>query len=393
MKTIFLFLACLSLLFTIGCTGQLNTTAVCENEIKIDPEQILDSVPFSEIFKKISYIKIQTDDNFLVGRIDKLVVGDDRVFMLDRKLSRAVFCVDTNGKKVFEIHRIGRGPGEFMDLRDMAYDFRRKEILLFCYVRQMIISFDLQGNYLRERKMPFEAIGFQPLENGGFALSCDYNPEKKLKKEGYYPNIILTDSNMNVIAQDAYFKGEIDKSVVWSTRPDFSCFGKIAGIMPDHCNTIYRIHGDSITPAWKLDFGTCNIDGRYWEKTMMKGMTLEKLEEYCQAEGICQGMYYMENEKALYFAYRYKSRLYHAFYSKETGRLIATGKLVNDLNRFGGFVPQDLHRGRFYGHISAGTVYDYREKLKERKVMPDSILETTEMSDNPILVVYSLKSF
>lgn len=390
-KCICLLLGLLFLLIIGGCTSKIDDV-VCERQITIDPKEALDSILFSEVFEKISYTKITTDDNFLVGRIDKLVISDEYIFILDRDLSRSVFCIDKSGNKVFEIHRLGKGPGEYVDLRDIAYDFRQKELLLFCGVRQRVIWFDLQGNYLREKKIPFWIVGIQSLQDKGLALFCDYNPENKLKKDNYYPNVIVVDSNMNVLTQNAYFDVIVDKGVVWSSRPDFSCLGNTVGIMPDHSNTIYHIENNNIT-SWKVDFGKYNINEEYWEQAANKKMSLKQLEEYCRVQGICKCIYYMENEKIIYFAYRYKGNHYHVFYSKETGRLIQTKKLVNDMNRFGKFSPKNLDRTQFYSYVSAGMVYDSRDKLKESKAMPEDILQTIEMSDNPILVSYTIKNF
>lgn len=389
-RYIYLFLKFYFLL-VVGCTSNRNDR-ICERQITIDPEQALDSILFSEIFDEIVYTKITTDDNFLIGRIDKLVISDEYIFILDRNLSRSVFCIDKSGNKVFEIHRLGKGPGEFADLRDIAYDFRRKELLVFCGVRQRVIWFDLQGNYLREKKIPFWIVGIQSLQDNGLALFCDYNPENKLKEGDRYPNVIVVDSNMNVVTQNAYFDVIVDKGVVWSSRPDFSCFGNTAGIMPDHSNTIYHIENNNIT-SWKVDFGKYNVNERYWEQAANKKMSLKQLEEYCHVEGICKCIYYMENEKMVYFAYRYKGNNYHAFYSKVTGCLIQTRRLINDLNRFGQFFPKTLDGAQFYSYISAGIVCDSRDKLKESKAIPENILQTIEISDNPIIITYTVKNF
>ena len=389
MRIVFLFIC---MLFVIGCGKKIDTTIVYENEIKIDPESTLDSVSFSEIFEGISYIQISTDNDFLIGRIDKIVPCDDRIFILDRKLSRSVFCIDKEGNKIFELHRLGKGPGEYVELKDIAYDVRREELVLYCPIRQRLMWFDLSGKFLREKAVPVWASGVQPLKNGGVALFCDYSPEKKLEQNGFYPNVVVLDSNMNIVSQSAYFKGIVDKGIVWSSRPDFSYFTEMAGVMPDHSNTIYHIRNNDVV-AWKLDFGQNDINEQYWEQVFSREMTLEKLNEYCRVQGLCESVYYMENEKVMCFAYRYKGRYFQVFYSKETGRLLNTGKFVNDLNHFGGFAPQALCRQQFYGHISASIVSDCREKLKEFKVMPEKILNTIEMSDNPVLVVYTLKGF
>lgn len=394
MKIIYLFFIVFGLLFMIGgCSKKVNTMVLSEHEIRIDLEQVLDTILFSNLFEKISYIKIPTNDTFLIGRIDKLVVDDNHIFILDKTLSRAVFCIDTNGNKIFEINRVGRGPGEYVDLKDIAYDSIHKELLLFCYVRQMIIWFDLQGNYLREKKIPFRTVSIQPLKDRGFVLFCDYNLEDKLKNGDYHPNIIVIDSNLKVIGQDAYFRGFIDSGVVWTSMPDFFSFGDVVGIKPDHNNIVYHIKNRSITAAWKLDLGKHSIDDRYWEKAFEKGMTAEKLEDFCKNMRLFECVYYCEDDNIIYFMCRCCDVLYYVFYSKETKQIIQTSQFANDLDFFVEFIPKTLKDNKFYGIVNASTICSLRERLKSVNALPNKVLETIEIFDNPVLVIYTMKKF
>lgn len=375
-------------LLFVGCQQRMDTEVKCKYEIKIDPEQAQDSILFSDLFERISYIRIPTDDDFLIGRIDKLIVSDRHIFMLDRKLSRSVFCIDKSGNKVFEIHRPGKGPGEYIDLRDIAFDSLKQEILLFCAASRKIIRFDLSGKFLREKKIPVWAVGIHPVDKG-MVVYCDYNMNKDWKNRGYYPNLVLLDSMMNVIDCHAYFQGNVDKSFVWSSRPDFCSIDNKAGVMPDHTNVIYHVSTEHITPVWSIDFGKYNIDDRYWKHAAGKNMSLKKWIEYCRVEGVCECVYYMENEGIIYFMYSHKGEYYHVFYFKENGRLLHSKKVVNDFNRFGGLKIQTLHKGNFYGNVGAGIIYENRDRLKE--FVSEDILENLEMSDNPIIINYVIK--
>lgn len=378
------------LLFFSGCQEKMNPVIECKYEIKINPEQAKDSILFSDLFEKVSYIRIPTDDNFLIGRIDKLIVSDGYIFMLDRKLSCSVFCIDKNGNKVFEIHRVGRGPGEYVYLKDVAFDSQRKELLLFCYVRQKVIYFDLKGNYLREKRVPCGVTSIQPLKNGGLVLFCDYDSEVRMKKNTFYPNIVVVDSCMKIIKKGAFFRGFVNDGVVWTSMPDFSCFNDVVSLKPDHCNTIYYMNGSDIDPTWKLNFGKHNIDDVYWDKVVEGGMTVEKLEEFCRIKELYESLHFYENADLIYFAYRCNMSLSHVFYYKSSGKIIQARKLVNDLDYFAGFVPKTLKDDQFYGVISANDVCCFRESFKYGEGN-FNYLDSVKISDNPVLVIYSIK--
>lgn len=76
-------IGCFVYIFFLGCQEKADTVVECKYEIKVDLERVKDSILFSDLFEKVSYVRIPTDDNFLIGRIDKLVVSDDYIFMLN----------------------------------------------------------------------------------------------------------------------------------------------------------------------------------------------------------------------------------------------------------------------------------------------------------------------
>lgn len=377
-------------LLFLSCQERINTMVECKYEIKIDPEQAQDSILFSDLFEKVSYIRIPTDDDFLIGRIDKLIVSDRHIFMLDRKLSRSVFCIDKGGNKVFEIHRVGRGPGEYVDLRDIAFDSERKELLLFCYVRQKVIYFDLNGNYLREKRIPCGASSIQPLKNGGLVLFCDYNSKVRMKKNTFYPNIVIVDDDMKIVKKGAFFEGFVNNGIVWTSMPEFSCFNNVVSLKPDHCNNIYHMKESEIDAIWRLNFGKHNVGDVYWMKVTEKGMTVEKLEEFCRIKELYESIHFYENIDLIYFAYRCNMSLSHVFYQKNSGKTIQAKRLINDLDYFIEFTPKILKDNQFYGVISANDVCHFRENSKYNRES-FNYLDSIKISDNPIIVIYNIK--
>lgn len=66
---------------------------------------------FSDIFDSIGFVKLETRDDALIGRIDRIIAVDNKYVILDGSISKAVFVFD--GKVLNRIGRNGRGPREY----------------------------------------------------------------------------------------------------------------------------------------------------------------------------------------------------------------------------------------------------------------------------------------
>ncbi|MDR2287237.1 MAG: 6-bladed beta-propeller, partial [Prevotellaceae bacterium] len=71
--------------------------------IVIDPQQTLNEVNMSDIFSKVDYIPLETDDEHLIGAIDQILVYKDRLYLLDRFQTKSVFCYSKEGKFLYQI--------------------------------------------------------------------------------------------------------------------------------------------------------------------------------------------------------------------------------------------------------------------------------------------------
>ena len=86
-----------------NCKGG-NTKSVDDNEISVinisykQPKEIA----FNDIYSDCSYIKLETNDDILISRIDKIEIYNDRIYTLN---NNSVCCFDLQGKYLYKIDR------------------------------------------------------------------------------------------------------------------------------------------------------------------------------------------------------------------------------------------------------------------------------------------------
>lgn len=101
------------------------------------------------LFEPSKTVFLETKESSLIRQIDRLFFVQNKIIFFDRSLGRiAIF--DENGKFSNSIHKIGKGPSEYIQSIDCFVDQINEQILLLCSIPQKIICFDYSGNFLRE---------------------------------------------------------------------------------------------------------------------------------------------------------------------------------------------------------------------------------------------------
>lgn len=383
------------MLLAFACSCNTSSGVMDSKDIiNIDPNTASKvRVNYSSWFDGISYIPLQTDSNFLVGKVDKLLVTDDYIFIMDRKISRSVFCMDKEGHKVFSLNKSGKGRGEYVSMNDIAFDAAKKELIIHCDIRKKLLYYNMHGAFLREESVPYEASRTQPVGDH-LALYCGFDDNSNLKESGKFANLALIGADKQTVESAAeYFEAPVLKTVVWTSECQFSQVNDtLLSIKPDHCNTVYHVTPTTIYPAYTLDFGDYMVDGRYWEKTKEKNATSKKLDAYSNNLKLCESFRYFEGNDYIFFVYRQAGVVYNALYSKKTKRLLHTPTFQNDMDMVSLFRPVAVYRDKFYCVLEAGDVYRIK-KYPVNTSIPNEIMDHVQEFDNPILAVFTLKPF
>lgn len=150
----------------------VNCTNKSKDKVTPIHERSNNKVYYSQFFKSVEFVKLETSQECLMSRIEKLDVDDDRIFTFDSYLGM-VFIFTREGKFVSKIGKKGGGPGEFSHPITYSLDRKRKHIHFLDVGTKMILIFDYDGNYLYKNRGMY-AMGFEVI-NESSNLFYHYN--------------------------------------------------------------------------------------------------------------------------------------------------------------------------------------------------------------------------
>ena len=113
------------------------------NDVKIDS--------VSNYFSDYKIIPLETNENSLIKRIDRLIIHENKIYILDQDL-KSIFMFNENGIYINKIFNVGKGPGEYVQLRDFTIT-DDSHIVLHSSSPYKLIFYDMNGKYIFEKKI------------------------------------------------------------------------------------------------------------------------------------------------------------------------------------------------------------------------------------------------
>lgn len=164
----------------------------------LDLEQMVDSVSF-----------IPLDDSnseSLFKDIDKTLYVGGRFYILDYMGTSSVFVFDESGSFLFKVGNVGQGPGEYYKVTD--FDVNNGRIYLLDSKKRKILSYDLDGKYMKDYKYLGKIEGVNDLivtNEGDFLLGMDVELNSR-------EQVLLVDSNFTIKNRVLDFTDETTRS-------------------------------------------------------------------------------------------------------------------------------------------------------------------------------------
>ena len=101
------------LFINIGCQAPQNKVSTGEHiisdstliQINVDPGGE-ESYAFDSLIDDISYIKLETNSDCLIGNIHQILCSKDYIFIMDVFVANAVYCFDKQGRFIRRIGKI-----------------------------------------------------------------------------------------------------------------------------------------------------------------------------------------------------------------------------------------------------------------------------------------------
>lgn len=186
MKNIFLVI--LLLIYLWGCSQPIpidNQNLIIIN----DPVKKESNIKLSSLVDSIYYIPLETKDEFLIGNIDKLIVTDKEIYVLDKNITTATYCFDQKGKFVRKIGNRGASDKEYISITDI--NIHNGKMYIWDGDVNKLLIYNSNGEYIKTITSKYSAETFAVINDSEIAFYGDYKHNHLFLKKDQYPNLLF----------------------------------------------------------------------------------------------------------------------------------------------------------------------------------------------------------
>ena len=376
---------------------------------------------YSDFFDSINFVKLETNPESIIGRIDKVLSYKGKYFILDQVQRKAVLAFDTKGNYLGTIGKIGKGPGEYAEPNDIAIDRHSDQIAVWCNTSQKILFYDLNGVFMKSLKLKHYIKSFKFLGKHNIAIYLDVD----LNLDNNSPNLIVIDRKGNEIY--SAFNGE------GMNGPDRGGFDflsqtddKGVTLLPGYSNNIFTITDKVIANKFEIDFNFNNIP-----KSLLAKSKTEFKKELRKSNYAFVNNHFVFPDY-LIFNFVYKKMIYSSIFSTKSSKLFYANLWQNNINGLltgsGMFYPGNenevisvydpsnieylkeiINKPDFSGDLNQSTYQAFKDMKIDKELLNRlkaqiystkyDILEndiefvnSINSTDNPVLIIKHLKS-
>ena len=356
----------------------------------------------SDIVKDVEYVKLETQDNILVGDIKQLKRTKKFVFIYSRN-QRHVMMFDTSGKFIRKIGHVGQGPGEIANI----HCFTVSDSLVFIYPfsrNGSLTVYDMRDNsFVKEFSLKWPVFFSWTIDVMGDCLvyypGTVYLPDNS---KTFISACVANGKGETLMEQIPYLPAGVDKSEMTLSSDASWIYQGRSNVYSQINDTIYGITCDSIYPRYHLSLGKYGLPlGRYDVKDL-------GLKDFIMMQSVC------ENKECLLFKFSYNKKMWFSRYDKKTEKIdsweqtplkgigwmaIESPGITNDIDGSQSFKDFDnVGENCFHFAITPDNLDQVRRNVTEAKVkFPEKQAELLKLldemgeDDNPIIAFYKLK--
>jgi hypothetical protein len=141
----------------------VETITITDEMLEFQPAQL------SDFASDITYIPLETNEESLIQRIDKVMLYRQYCLILD-KVQDCVFVFDTLGNYQHKIDKQGKGPGEYLNIWD-ATVLDDGSICIVDISSQKLIRYSMSGRLLNEKTQIGERSSILGTLDGKYPIS------------------------------------------------------------------------------------------------------------------------------------------------------------------------------------------------------------------------------
>lgn len=343
----------------------------------IDTLQNDDPIYLSQFFTSSKVIKLESNEDCLINRINNIQIHNDTIYIFDRSL-KSIFIYSLDGKYISKISRVGRGPGEFNHPVDFDIDTIKDEIAIYDWTNRKLNFYNLNGRFLRRVQYKFRFLSFKLVDNKiytfvPFAENIDDNKAFLLS---------VIDDDLKILSK--YFKytdySHLPRMIEFICGGNFYASDYDLKFYMNYCNTIYSIKNDEIIPYISL-----NTDKYAITTSDIEDIKLHKKPIILSGKArLFRIADYSENNDYCIFKFNIGIKHYYVFLNKTTNEIICTSNIVDDLSHLNPILFR-FSKNKYIGYIEShnnSNINTYAFSTEPKN--PSEI-------NNPLIIIYDIK--
>lgn len=273
--------------------------------ISFDLKQDVQDIHTQQLFAGYQLVPLETNDSVLIGKIDKVVLWKDKLFVASFQKGQVVYAFDLRGHFLGKIGNQGRGPEEYIQLFDLFIDTVRNSLCFLSRVDQKLLEYDLNDFHLKKvRRLPRAFYRLYPWSGGFIGYMGNYTQDPK---EPY--NLWILDSSLHVVDKTL----NIDEG--WESKTlnikNLSSYNDTVYYIAPADFNIYQYSGGSVKISHRVDFGEFQLPE--------KQISYEEYKKYSRQNYVTRLERFQELKGYYVYEVIVEGQLRLCFYNKETG--------------------------------------------------------------------------
>lgn len=369
----------------------LNFSKNKAKQIDLKKKEIRNFLIMKDFIDTIKYVKLETNLENLIGSIDELYFDDDYIFIVDKAITNTVNIFNSAGQFINRIKKLGKGPGEYSGIDNVAIDYTKKLILVYNMNSRKINYYNYQGKFVKSIRTFFYFAEIKVQKTSGDYVFSTYGAPNIHIPAIAYNYLIVTDSLQNIKAKGIPFT---------ENESELSLWGNFGLHLNNHLITYTPRYSDSIITVnpknelvanYTFDFGADKIKSENMYK-----LKTAALDSYLQNKSLLYfNGNFSESSTHLYFNLITDTKMAHGFYDKRTHKSFTCFGLATDNYVVPIFsIPMATFKDWFVGVETASAIVNSKEKFGARikkDALFANLINSTSENDNPILVFYKMK--
>lgn len=364
----------------------------------IIPSDLENIIDFSKVVDSIYYVALETNKNSLIGKIDRVVVYNNLIYVQDLNISKTVFIFSKQGKFIKKLSNYGGGPGEYLKPEFFYIDADNKTLEITDNDLHKIFTYDLNGNFIKERLIPFRLNKYSKLASGDYLIDAN-NRLNEQWSEIQNHRVFISDSLFNLKKIGLAYNYSNSKKTKFKSPEQFLYNNKNLLYIEPFNDSIFELTKNKVYARYVLDFRNFNKTKPLVEFESLKTFFKEYAnnDDYALFLGL-----FLKTEKNIYINLLHQARDAYIFYNTENKKMISGMSIDMTKIRNGIFFtpPVSSTKSDYISVLNSEKIYniysEWQKNVDILKYRDKSIIKfvsTIKLGDNPVLMFTKIKNF